>query len=165
MARLSDFERAQIQALLSTQPRSIIPGTALYISPQMTLHDDVYEMCIVPALYKNSIITSVPHCVVDSDSPVSELYEQIQTTELLFFDLTTMVPEVLYALGLAHAIGRYPLILHQKQTAPPFDLTAVRRISYTPDADGLRNLRSELTRAIRIHLAGIRAAERNTDAG
>ena len=158
MAGPSDFERAQINSLLSLKSRPVVAGTVLYVSPEAPRFDDVYAVSVVPALRKNNVPTIQPYRVLDSDSPLSSVCERIQATELLLFDLTDFVPDVLYVLGLAHAMGRSPLLMMQNHMpTPPFDLHALRRIDYSPDAEGLRELREELTRVIRIQLAGIRA--------
>lgn len=158
MAGPSDFERTRINSLLGLKSRPVASGTVLYVSPEAPRFDDVYAVSVVPALRKNNVPTIQPYRVLDSESPLSAVYERVQTTELLLVDLTDFVPDVLYVLGLAHAMGRSPLLMMQSHTpTPPFDLQALPRFDYSPDAEGLRDLREELTRAIRIQLAGIRA--------
>jgi hypothetical protein len=150
----SNFERAQIDALLCPKPRPLIPNSATYLCPLLPDYDFIFETAISPALTRNAIEVPFAARVFNSDSPLATACERLQTSELLIFDLTHAVPHLLYTLGLAHAMGRCPLLISQPDTpSPPFDLTALRRFEYTPDADGLHTLRESLTRAIRIHLA------------
>jgi len=164
MAGPSEFERGRIDSLICPKVRPIVRGTVLFVSAQLPRFADVYAVSVAPAVRKNGIATPQPFLVLDSDSPLCAVWERVQTTELLLFDLTEFVPDVMYVLGMAHAMGRCPLLMAQEGTpASPFDLHGLRRIEYVADAEGLRGLREELTRAVRIHLAGVRATPQDDD--
>ena len=74
---------------------------------------------------------------------------------MVIVDTTHLNPAVMYVLGLAHGLGRCPILLARESAAElPFDLALMRCIEYdaaTPQ--GAVRLRDRLTRAVRVFLA------------
>jgi hypothetical protein len=124
----------------------------------------VYEAAVLPAFVTNELDTQGPHVVFDSDSAIATACKHLQTAEVIVADLAGYVPDLMYALGLAHALNRCPLILTtERPEFLPFDLRALRCLHYTTTESGLRKLREEMTRAIRTFLASARAKPRPDD--
>jgi hypothetical protein len=76
----------------------------------------------------------------------------IQEAEVIVADLGILSADLLYILGLAHGLGRCPLLLTQNANELPFNLGALRWLEYRPDLSDLKELREHLTRAIRVFL-------------
>jgi hypothetical protein len=80
---------------------------------------------------------------------VRQIVEGIARATLVVADLTALQPEVLYELGVAHALGVPVLTLFQRGgDAMPFDLRSYRYIEYEDTAAGARALTRALTEAV-----------------
>jgi hypothetical protein len=151
------YERLQIESMLRSANIARVPGTALHL---MTAHKDsrrVFEAAVQPAILKNDLNISGSVIVFDSDSDLAEVTRQLQEAEVIVADVGEVSADLLYILGLAHGLGRCPLLLTQNASALPFNLAALRWIEYRSDLDDLMDLREHLTRAIRVFLLASRA--------
>ena len=79
---------------------------------------------------------------------VRQMVEQIAAATLVVADLTLLQPEVLYELGIAHALGNNVLTLICKGEIIPFDLRSYRTIEYEDTIAGARRLTRDLTTAV-----------------
>ena len=70
-------------------------------------------------------------------------------------DLSGLNPNVMYELGIAHTIGKETILIYQRggEVKFPFDLAHIRRIEYTNDALGGKNLVEELRATLTSVLA------------
>lgn len=64
---------------------------------------------------------------------IEEIWEKIQEAQVIIADTTGTNPNVFYEIGLAHAIGKDPIIISQTMDDIPFDLRHRRIIIYHPD--------------------------------
>jgi hypothetical protein len=69
-------------------------------------------------------------------SKVEAIDEQLQTADLLIFNLTALRPEVLYELGEAAALRKRKILMAEEGTELPFNLRADDCIFYRNDPDG-----------------------------
>ena len=90
--------------------------------------------------------------VFDSDSPLSTACHRLREAQIIIADVSGLNGHVMYLLGLCHGLRRCPLLICQAPADLPFDLRSLRCIEYAPDAEGLRDLREHLTRAMRVFL-------------
>jgi hypothetical protein len=74
--------------------------------------------------------------------------------ELIIADVTGGNPNVFYEIGISHAWELEVLLLAQKGSMIPFDLTSFRHIIYSPDAPGLDELRNRLKQYAREKMHG-----------
>jgi hypothetical protein len=95
--------------------------------------------------------------VFDSSSNLTDVARWILRSEIILADLTYLNTDLMYVLGLAHGLGRCPLLLTQRPLELPFNLGALRWLEYAPHREGLIELRIHLIRAIRVFLAAVRA--------
>jgi hypothetical protein len=67
-----------------------------------------------------------------------QIWAGIRRSEAVVADITGHNPNVLYEVGLAHALGRHTILLAQEETPLPFDVAADRLIRYsTADSEDL----------------------------
>jgi hypothetical protein len=164
MAGISRYEREEIRSVLCPKRRSIVPGHAVHLCPTTYRASKIFDAAVLPAFHANDLHAVNPQAVFDSDSAIASACKHLQSAEIILADLTGLVPDVLYVLGLAHALGRCPLLLTDNHPAQlPFDLRALRCLQYDPNESGLRRLREELTRALRTFLACTRVKPRADD--
>lgn len=103
------------------------------------------------------MITVESFVAFDSDSPLSEVCHHLQMAEVILADLSDASSHLMYVLGMAHALGRCPLLVVGDGSRLPFNLQALRAIEYGPGPQGLGLPREQLERAIRIFLTCARA--------
>ena len=89
---------------------------------------------------------------------VSQIREAINAASLILCDLTFHNPNVFYELGIAHALGKQPLLLSQNPADLPFDVRHLRVIPYTDDKYGLLDLREQLVVYLETELPSSRTA-------
>ncbi len=70
------------------------------------------------------------HSRQDPDA-LKEIWRLICRSTVIVVDISTYSPNVLYELGLAHALGKPALIVRQDQTRMPFDLSTRRSFKYS----------------------------------
>jgi tetratricopeptide (TPR) repeat protein len=80
---------------------------------------------------------------------MADLWSAIVSSSAVIAELTTRNPNVLYELGLAHAIRKPAVLLAQTVEDIPFDLKHIRTILYdTTDPDCAEQLRGSLTNTL-----------------
>jgi len=152
MAQVSRHERELIeQALASDRPPSE-PGAIIVVLPDTAEFEQLAESALWPALAENGFRRSGIY-PFDSGSTLADIARSIRSVDLLVADLTGPSPDVMYALGLAHGLGRCPILLSQNPQALPAALDAFRCIKYANHHAGRWTLRQELARAIRVFVA------------
>jgi hypothetical protein len=88
---------------------------------------------------------------VYSSKPVmGDIWEYIQKAEIVIADLTERNPNVLYELGLCHALWKRIILLAQRIEEVPFDLQQFRVIIYEQSLSGAEKLAQALYRAVSL---------------
>src|SRR3954447_23335625 len=154
---MSSYERMQIESVLQRGPTVPERDVGLYLMPDVPLAWRTFELAVIPSLEKNGIDARGAACVFDSSSNLTQVAAWLRRSEIILADLTFSNPDLLYVLGLAHGLGRCPLLLTQRPLDLPFNLGALRWLEYAPVREGLMELRVHLIRAIRVFLAAVRA--------
>ena len=81
---------------------------------------------------------------------VSDVWRSVKRAKIVLADLTGRNPNVLYELGLAHAIQRPVVMVTQNMGDVPFDLRALRVIVYEQQAPNWGTaLQREITKSLR----------------
>ena len=83
---------------------------------------------------------------------VSQIWNSILRSQVVIADVTGSNGDVLYELGLAHAVGREAILLTQRIEDIPFDLRQQRHILYS--YSDLTNLAAKLEQAVRAAKVG-----------
>ncbi len=81
-------------------------------------------------------------------SVMEDVFEGIVSSRLIVADCTNRNPNVLYELGLAHALGKRTALLSQSVEDIPFDLRRFRFCIYEDNSDGYPKLRHFLQQTI-----------------
>ncbi len=92
--------------------------------------DDYYSEVYCPAIAKAGMI---PHRADDIFAPTSvveDIWKFTKKAKVLIADLTGKNPNVLYELGLAHAIAKPVILVTNSEEDVPFDLRAIRILKY-----------------------------------
>lgn len=153
MAGASEYERRQIESVIPPPNWAIDSGSALVLLPRDPSFDRTYTAGIAPALAKNGLNLAEVRRVFGDYSPMADVMTTLTTAQLIVADVTALNPSILYVVGIAHGIGRAPILLTRHPGDLPFDLYRLRRVEYTPTMMGLLLLRQSLARAVRVFLA------------
>jgi hypothetical protein len=82
--------------------------------------------------------------VLDQQNILRDIVAGIHSSDLIVADITSLNPNVMYELGLAHGLRRPTIILTQSVESAPFDLRGYRMIPYTSHFDDANALISRL---------------------
>ena len=111
--------------------------------------DATYENAIRPAVIANGRLSCTRADEIYGPRPImADIWRSINAASLVLADLTGRNPNVLYELGLAHAIQKPVILLTQKNDDIPFDLRAIRCIHYQNNRSGREILRDQLERTV-----------------
>jgi len=67
---------------------------------------------------------------------MQDVWKNIYESRIILADITGRNPNVLYELGIAHAIGKDVIILSQSENDIPFDLRHLRHVIYQDNSNG-----------------------------
>lgn len=108
----------------------------------------VYEHGIKPQIESMGMQCKRADEIYSAQSILSDIWGSIQSAELVIADLTGRNPNVMYELGLCHALWKRVILLSQNKDDVPFDLRAWRVIWYDFSFPGAARLKEELGRAV-----------------
>lgn len=108
------------------------------------LIDDVIEPVLKPLGFE----VVVSHRIARPGSIPRQVIELLLDAELVIVNLTGLNPNVMYELGLRHAVLKPVITLAEADTALPFDVADQRTLLYRNDMAGAFELRAKLRSAV-----------------
>jgi hypothetical protein len=154
MAGVSVYERSQIDAVTrASKLRPIDRGVGVFVMPTGESTRLVHEAAVLPAMRKNRLNLRDVAVAFDDTAALEDVCHWLMTAEVIVVDASALNPSVLYVLGLSHGLGRSPILIARDPQLLPFNLPALRCVSYDTSKEGLLVLRIELARRIRVLLA------------
>jgi hypothetical protein len=114
----------------------------------------VFEDLIEPALSDAGYEVIRADTVVDQQSIMRDIVEGIIRCDLTIVEITSLNPNVMYELGMAHALRRPTIILTQDVSNGPFDLRAYRLIQYSEQYREVVTVKDKLTEIATKHKLG-----------
>jgi hypothetical protein len=124
--------------------------TCFVISPFGDPYDMYFAHLIRPAVETCGLYAVREDSLYRPTAGVADIWNGIRKSKLLVAELTGRNPNVLYALGLAHAISKPAILLSESMEDIPSDLRAVRVLLYDkthPEWGSI--LRQNLTNSIK----------------
>src|SRR5664280_1463118 len=120
------------------------------ISPFEDRFDRIFSDQIEPTVKKFKLSC---YRADHSKAPVAiteEIFEQIAGAKIIIADLTTLNPNVLYELGIAHTMNKRVIMLVQEQEKEklPFDIKHIRAVFYRDNLEGWEKLSADLKKSI-----------------
>lgn len=90
---------------------------------------------------------------------IQDIWKAICEARLVIADLTYLNPNVMYELGIAHTVGKETILIYQKSESQnikfPFDIGHIRRIEYSNDAVGGKQLQDDLAATVKSILSPV----------
>ena len=122
--------------------------------------DDIYVRAIVPAFRAAGLECARVDALTTRGVVHKAIYSAILSAPVMLADITLANPNVLYELGLRHAISRRgTVIINAYSSRPPFDLASMRWLGY--HIEGGRLSEPEADRLIEILAGELREAREN----
>lgn len=163
MPKASLYERQLIEAAFASRDPPPPQGMALVLSPHLAELRNVRDAAIWSALSSCGFRRLKGPAAFDSASWLADVVRWLEGAQIIVADLTGRNPDILYAVGLAHGLGRCPLLIAQDPDELPFQLQQLRCIRYRDNVDGWWDLREELSRAVRVFLTSSEASQNPRD--
>jgi len=124
------------------------PGMCFVLMPFQEALTAVYEHGIKPQVESMGMQCKRADEIYSGQAILGDIWSSIQTAELIIVDCTGKNPNVMYELGLCHALWKKVILLSQSLDDVPFDLRQWRVIWYDFTFAGATRLKEELGRAI-----------------
>ena len=141
-------------------------NTCFVVMPFHALFEAEYEKVIRPAVEATGLTCVRGDEIYSRQAIVQDIWASLRQARLVLAELSGRNPNVMYEIGLAHALGKPILLITRSEDDVPFDLRALRYIYYDQNNPFWGTaLRDDLTRLIRTvleksstaaHLDGIR---------
>ena len=128
----------------------IAPSTCFMIMPFDEGRKKIYDEAIKPAVEASGYQCFRADELSHPGNIIRDIVVGLSQADLVIADLTDANPNVFYELGVAHSLGTPCVLLTQKIAVLPFDLASYRVIRYVQSIQGVRKLRHDLKKAIRV---------------
>lgn len=106
-----------------------VSNSCFVAMPYDLLFKEEYKLVIRPAIEAADLECVRADETFTSKPIIQDIWDQIRSARLVVAELTSANPNVLYEVGLAHALGK-PIIFVTRDQDVPFDLRALRHIFY-----------------------------------
>ncbi|HET6997036.1 MAG TPA: hypothetical protein VFI03_00470 [Solirubrobacterales bacterium] len=130
------------------------PRQAFVVMPFDPEFQTVYDMLIAPALEKVGYAVKRADSDLDQQNVLKDVVRGIANADLVVAELTSRNPNVLYELGVSHALRRNTVLITQSMDDIPFDLRTYRVIRYSTLFDAASRLGDQLEAIGKAHLEG-----------
>ena len=107
-----------------------IENSCFVVMPFSSLYQIEYESIIKPTLEELSIKCVRGDEIYSKQRIMDDIWQSIKSCRFVIAELTGKNPNVLYEVGLAHAIGKPVIILTRNADDVPFDLKDLRYLYY-----------------------------------
>lgn len=126
-----------------------VTNSCFVAMPFHPLYDKQYDSVIKPAVEAAGLTCVRGDEIYAQQSIVQDIWLYLRGARLVIAELSGRNPNVMYEVGLAHALGKSIILLTRNEDDVPFDLKALRYVYYdTNNPDWGADLRNEITRAV-----------------
>lgn len=128
--------------------------TCFVMSPFGGWYDSYYSDVYCPAIEAAGLEPCRADDLYRPSAIVQDIWAYVKSARVMLADMTDKNPNVFYELGLAHALDKPVVLLSQTIEDVPFDLRALRVLTYeTADPAWADTLRTSITAALKEVLA------------
>lgn len=130
-----------------------VTNSCFVVMPFHPLYEAEYERVIKPAVEEAGLACVRGDEIYTQQAIVQDIWHSVRKARLVVAELSGRNPNVMYEIGLAHAIGKPIVLLTRNEDDVPFDLRALRYVYYDPNNPSWgTDLRLELIRVIKLIL-------------
>ena len=106
--------------------------------------DTVYNDHVKPAVESSGFTVDRGDEIFGTQPIIEDIWEAINSAELILADVTGRNPNVMYEIGMAHTVGKPVVIISQDINDVPFDLKHYRCIVYSHTPRGCKTLEEKI---------------------
>jgi hypothetical protein len=126
-----------------------VKNSCFVVMPFQPLFGKQYETVIRPAIEAAGLTCVRGDEIYTQTSILQDIWASIRVSRLVVAELSGRNPNVMYEVGLAHAIGKPIILLTRNEDDVPFDLKALRYVYYdTNNPNWGADLKADLIKAI-----------------
>jgi hypothetical protein len=126
-----------------------VTNACFVVMPFASLFEREYSRVIKLAVESAGLECIRGDEIYSEQSIVQDIWKSLRTCRVVVAELSGRNPNVMYEVGLAHALGKPIILLTRNQDDVPFDLKSLRYVYYDTDNPEWGNdLRAELVRAL-----------------
>lgn len=126
-----------------------VANRCFVVMPFASMFEREYTRVIKPAIESVGLECVRGDEIYSEQSIVQDIWKSLRTCRVVVAELSGRNPNVMYEVGLAHALGKPIILLTRNQDDVPFDLKSLRYVYYdTDNPDWGADLRAELVRAV-----------------
>ena len=123
-------------------------GLVFVLMPLTGKYTEIYSQVIKPTVNELEYECVKADEIAKPGNINKEIAEYISRAVFIIADLTDANPNVMYELGLSHALGRITIMISQATELLPFDISTYRVIKYSQSIEGYERLKIDLHRFI-----------------
>lgn len=127
---------------------------AFVLMPFEPEFENIYTDLIAPALESVGYEVAKADSFFDQRNILKDIIHGISHANLVVADLTSLNPNVMYELGIAHALSKPTIMLTQNMEEVPFDLRSYRIIVYSVRFNEVMHLQEKLREIAKKREAG-----------
>ncbi|MBN1323330.1 MAG: hypothetical protein JW986_04925 [Methanotrichaceae archaeon] len=101
------------------------------------------------ALQVNKLIPKRSGEILDSERSIKEMWRSLVRARVVVADVGGLRPDVIYALGVAHTLGKETVLLRPEEGSTAAELPHTAEIAYRADKEGLLKLEGDLASALK----------------
>lgn len=127
-----------------------------FLCPFSEPFNSIYIDHVRPILERHGMTVDRADEIFGTQPIIEDIWEAINSAEVIIADVTGKNPNVMYEIGMAHTIGKSVIIMTQSVDDVPFDLKHYRCIVYSFTPRGVEALESQILGTVKfIKGAGI----------
>ena len=130
---------------IHSQGRTMTAWKAFVLMPFEDDFDPVYSQLIEPALTEVGFAVTRADLSINQQQILKDIVNQLAEADLVIVDVSGLNGNVMYELGLAHAMGRRTVMITRDIGELPFDLQSYRANGYSTEFTEAPKLKSRLT--------------------
>lgn len=126
-----------------------VANRCFVVMPFASMFEREYTRVIKPAIESVGLECVRGDEIYSEQSIIQDIWKTLRSCRVVLAELSGRNPNVMYEVGLAHALGKPIILLTRNQDDVPFDLKSLRYVYYdTDNPDWGTDLRAELVRAV-----------------
>jgi hypothetical protein len=107
--------------------------------------EKIYQTFVKPTIEAKNLVCRRADDIHSNDAIIKDIWNSICESRFVVADISKLNPNVMYELGIAHAIGKETILIRQKDGSKhPFDVAHIRIIEYDNTAVGGPALKRQL---------------------
>ncbi len=119
-----------------------------HLCPFIEPFNTIYQDHVIPAVEKEGFIVSRADDIFGFRPIINDIWEEINSAEVIIADVTGRNANVMYEIGMAHTVGKPVMIITQNIDDVPFDLRHHRCIIYDYTPRGCKTLEANISNTL-----------------